>query len=123
MATLGISSTCYTTLAASVVASRDAGVLRRLLATPLPIWAHLGGHVIATVAVTLVQTAVLAAVAAVKGAPLCAPGMVSATAIAGLLVGAVAVCAIGIAAAHLVSRSILASPRWAPCLCSGWADV
>ncbi len=101
MATLGLSSLCYTTLAASIVASRDAGVLKRLLATPLPIWSHLAGRIIATVALTVVQAAVtfllgvLAYRASISvGWPL----------VAGLLLGAVTMCALGLAVAQAIPR-------------------
>ena len=101
MATLGLASMCYTTLAASLVASRDAGVLKRLFATPLPLWAHLAGRVLATVAAALVQAAVLFAVARLAyGAAL----PTAWTAGVGLLLGAVALCSIGLAVAQVVPR-------------------
>jgi ABC-2 type transport system permease protein len=101
MATLGLASMCYTTLAASLVASRDAGVLKRLFATPLPLSVHLAGRVLATVAVTLGQAVVLFAVARLAyGATV----PVAWTAWVGLLAGAVALCAIGLAVAQVVPR-------------------
>src|SRR3954462_14072211 len=56
MITLGVASTCYTTLAAALVASRDAGVLKRLRATPLPLWQHVAGRVAATAGVAVGQS-------------------------------------------------------------------
>jgi ABC-2 type transport system permease protein len=101
MATLGLASMCYTTLAASVVASRDAGVLKRLFATPLPLWVHLTGRVLATVAVTIAQVLVVFLVAVLAyGAPLPTHWNTP----VGLVVGAVAVCAIGLAVAQVVPR-------------------
>ena len=101
MATLGLGSMCYTTLAASLVASRDAGVLKRLLATPLPIRTHLAGRMLATIALTLVQSMAFYAFAAVvygaaipKGWPVWA----------GLGLGSLALCAAGLAVAQAIPR-------------------
>jgi len=101
MATLGLSSMCYTTLAASVVASRDAGVLKRLMATPLPIWTHLAGRVLAAIALTLVQSIIFYAFAAFAyGAAV--PGGWSVW--AGLGLGSLALCAAGLAVAQAIPR-------------------
>jgi ABC-2 type transport system permease protein len=101
MATLGLASMCYTTLAASVVASRDAGVLKRLLATPLPIWTHLAGRVLATVAVTIVQSVIFFAFAIlVYGAAVPASWPV----LVGLVLGSLALCAAGLAVAQVIPR-------------------
>ncbi len=103
MATLGVVSVCYTTLAASLVASRDAGVVKRLRATPLPLWAHLGGRVAATLLVAVAQTALVAGVGiGVYGARVDAAGL--GAALAGLLLGAVAICLVGLAVAQLIGR-------------------
>ncbi|WP_238011172.1 ABC transporter permease [Dactylosporangium sp. AC04546] len=97
MATLGIASTCYTTFAASLVASRDAGVLKRLRATPLPLWQHIAGRVAATVLVASAQTVVLVLMGlALYGAWL--PGF------AWAVPGAVTVSLIGVAVAQVVPR-------------------
>jgi ABC-2 type transport system permease protein len=103
MATLGVVSVCYTTLAASLVASRDAGVLKRLRATPLPLWAHLGGRVAAALLVAVAQTALVVGVrVGVYGARVDAAGL--GAALAGLLLGAVAICLVGLAVAQLIGR-------------------
>ncbi|MFI5914234.1 ABC transporter permease [Dactylosporangium sp. NPDC051541] len=101
MITLGVASTCYTTLAASLVASRDTGVLKRLRATPLPLWQHVGGRVAATVVVAVVQSVL---VGVLGFALYSARPAAWAWLIAGLLLGAIAVGLIGVAVAQLVPR-------------------
>jgi ABC-2 type transport system permease protein len=103
MATLGVVSVGYTTLAASLVASRDAGVLKRLRATPLPLWAHLAGRVAATLLVAVAQATLVVGVGVgVYGAGVDPAGL-GAT-LAGLLLGAVAICLVGLAVAQLIGR-------------------
>ncbi|GGM56270.1 ABC transporter permease [Dactylosporangium sucinum] len=97
MATLGIASTCYTTFAASLVASRDAGVLKRLRATPLPLWQHIAGRVAATTVVALAQTLLLA----VAGLVLYGAWV---SGLAWAVAGAVTVSLIGVAVAQVVPR-------------------
>jgi ABC-2 type transport system permease protein len=99
MATLGLSSLCYTTLAASLVASRDAGVLKRLQATPLPVGTHLSARVLATVALTVVQAAVTFLLGVLAyGATIRVGWPVG----VGLLLGAVTMCALGLAVAQAI---------------------
>ncbi|WP_433061840.1 ABC transporter permease [Dactylosporangium sp. CS-033363] len=101
MITLGVASTCYTTLAASLVASRDSGVLKRLRATPLPLWQHVGGRVAATVAIAIVQSALLAAVGfALYSAT---PDAYLRT-IAGVVLGSLTIGLIGVAVTQFVPR-------------------
>jgi ABC-2 type transport system permease protein len=103
MVALGVVSVGYTTLAASLIASRDAGVLKRLRATPLPLWAHLSGRVAATVLVAVAQAALLVGVGVgVYGAGVDPAGL-GAT-LAGLLLGAVVICLVGLAVAQLIGR-------------------
>lgn len=49
LATLGVSMTAWTTHGIGLVASREAGVLKRWRATPLPPWCYFVGRIIATV--------------------------------------------------------------------------
>ena len=103
MVTLGIASTCYTTLAASLIASRDAGVLKRLRATPLPVWRHVTGRVLATVVVAVAQALLVTAVALAAFGARARPADVGWSA-AGLLLGPVTVGLIGVAIAQVVPR-------------------
>ncbi len=100
MVNLGLLGTCFTTLAASLVASRDAGVLKRLRATPLPTWAHLTGRVLATLVVALLQIAALIGLAVgVYGAE--RPGPAAAL---GIVLGGVTMSLVGLAVAQFIPR-------------------
>ncbi|MGH2893978.1 MAG: ABC transporter permease, partial [Solirubrobacteraceae bacterium] len=44
----GVLSTAYVTHAASLVAARQAGILKRWRATPLPAWCYFAGRIVAT---------------------------------------------------------------------------
>src|SRR5262249_2357137 len=54
----------------SVIADRDHGGLRELLAAPLPRWLVPAGNVLATLTVTALQVAVLVGAAVLRGAKL-----------------------------------------------------
>ena len=56
IAVFSVITACYTNVAMTLTFARDAGVLKRIRATPLPEWAYLGGRVVhaAFVAVLLV---------------------------------------------------------------------
>jgi ABC-2 type transport system permease protein len=60
---LGVITTAYVTHAAGLVAAREAGVLRRWRASPLPAWCYFTGRIVATVAVAGAGAAVTALVA------------------------------------------------------------
>ncbi|MFE5311283.1 ABC transporter permease [Isoptericola sp. NPDC056578] len=64
MVATGIMLTSFQSLAVSIAVERDDGTLRRLRATPLPVTAYVGGKVALTLATSVVQTALLLAVAA-----------------------------------------------------------
>ncbi|MGH3738536.1 MAG: ABC transporter permease [Micromonosporaceae bacterium] len=109
MVTLGLVSLGFTTLAGAVTAARDRGTLKRLRATPLPIWLYLAGQVAATVIVIVVQSAGLVALGVlVYGAEL-DTGRLPISA-AGILLGAVTISVCGLAIAQLVPRSEAAAP-------------
>jgi ABC-2 type transport system permease protein len=55
---LGVTLTAYLTHAAGLVAAREAGVLKRWRATPLPRWCYLAGRLYATVLLALASAAV-----------------------------------------------------------------
>ncbi len=64
MIATGVVLTSFQSLAIAIAVERDDGTLRRLRATPLPATAYFGGKVLLTLATSLVQTAILLAVAA-----------------------------------------------------------
>jgi ABC-2 type transport system permease protein len=55
---LGVTLIAYTTHASGLVAAREAGVLKRWRATPLPRWCYFAGRTCATVLVALASAAV-----------------------------------------------------------------
>jgi len=55
---LGVTLTAYLTHAGGLVAAREAGVLKRWRATPLPRWGYLAGRLCATVLLALASGAV-----------------------------------------------------------------
>jgi ABC-2 type transport system permease protein len=76
-------------------------VLKRLRSTPLPLWRHVAGRVLATVTVAVLQSMLLAAIgfALFRARP-----MSYLWTLTGLLTGAIAVGLTGVAAAQLVPR-------------------
>ncbi len=64
MIATGVMLTSFQSLAIAIAVERDDGTLRRLRGTPLPAVAYFGGKVVLTIATSLVQTAILLAVAA-----------------------------------------------------------
>jgi ABC-2 type transport system permease protein len=64
MIATGVILTSFQSLAIAIAVERDDGTLRRLRATPLPVTAYFLGKVLLTLATSVVQTAVLLAVAA-----------------------------------------------------------
>ncbi|GIU96721.1 MAG: transport permease protein [Actinomycetota bacterium] len=58
MAAFGLIQACYTNIAMSVVFAREEGVLKRLRATPFPVWAYLGARVVHAVLVAFALVAI-----------------------------------------------------------------
>ncbi|MGH3716996.1 MAG: ABC transporter permease [Micromonosporaceae bacterium] len=109
MITLGLVTLGFTTLAGAVTASRDRGTLKRLAATPLPLWLYLAGQVAATVVVIVLQSAGLVALGVlVYDAELDTVRL--AVAAGGILLGAVSISLCGLAVAQLIPRSDAAAP-------------
>lgn len=64
MATFALLNASYVNVITSVAVARDAGVLKRLHGTPLPLWAYIAGRMASAAAVGLASVAVVFAVAA-----------------------------------------------------------
>jgi ABC-type multidrug transport system permease subunit len=60
-----IATATFTTPAIAISIARSRGVLKRLRGTPLPAWTYLAGHMLSALAVALVSSAVMLAVAVV----------------------------------------------------------
>jgi ABC-2 type transport system permease protein len=101
LAVMGLLSTAYITHAGGLVAARESGVLKRWLATPLPVWCYIAGRIGSTVLLAVGGAAVtLAAATAFDDAHLhmgALPGLAGA-----LVLGAGAWAAIGTAASVLI---------------------
>jgi ABC-2 type transport system permease protein len=71
LATFGVTMSAWTTHGIGLVAAREAGVLKRWWATPLPRWCHLAGRIVATVLLaTLAGTLTVTAGAVAFGTPI-----------------------------------------------------
>src|SRR3712207_1458400 len=53
VACLALVTACYTNVAMGVVLARDAGILKRLRGTPLPVWAYVFGRIGQAVVIAL----------------------------------------------------------------------
>jgi ABC-2 type transport system permease protein len=58
-AVFGICMACFVSLALGVAYAREAGVLKRLRATPLPPWTHIAGRILTAMFVSLVALVVI----------------------------------------------------------------
>lgn len=104
----GLASTCYANLAVTLCFRRQAGILRRLRASPLPAWAALAGIAGAAVLVGVVLAVVTSAVGVV-GYGVRFPGHWAAAAV-DVGVGALCFCGIGAAVSTLVPDADAAPP-------------
>lgn len=103
MIALGLLQVCYLHLASALVASRDAGQLKRLRATPLPLAVHLAARVLAAMVLGLGLAGIVGGSAIVAyDARLDADGLVPA--LVGLLLGSVTLSLVGLAVAQLIPR-------------------
>jgi ABC-2 type transport system permease protein len=99
LAVLGLLSTAYITHASGLVAARQAGVLKRWRATPLPPWWWFAGRIAATVVVAVAGAALtVLAGATFEGADL----HVSAGLVAVLFLGAATWASVGTAVSALI---------------------
>jgi ABC-2 type transport system permease protein len=107
LAVLGLLSTAYITHAAGLVAARQAGVLKRWRATPLPPWCWFAGRIGATVLLAVAGGAVtVIAGATLEGTDLpVTPGLVAV-----LVLGAATWASIGTAASALIPSAEAAWP-------------
>jgi len=96
----GVANTAFSGLAIALVIRREAGILKRLRATPLPPATYLASVLASTLIVFLLQTIVLFTIGrTLFGTPL--PGQIVSLILA-LLLGAAAFAGLGLAAASLI---------------------
>jgi ABC-2 type transport system permease protein len=65
MAAFAVVNAAYINVITSVVLARDSGILKRLRATPLPAWVHVGGRLVAAVVTSVVAGSLVVAVGVV----------------------------------------------------------
>jgi ABC-2 type transport system permease protein len=100
MMVFGIVSSTYTNLATSIPIARDEGILKKVLATPLPRWTYVLGRILSATWFALLGATLMTVVAVVLfnvhiyGRVL--PGMLMT-----IIVGAVSMCAVGLAVGSL----------------------
>src|SRR5579872_6496738 len=70
IAALSVLGSCYGQLAVALAARRQAGVLKRIRATPLPAWAYFAGLLAHCVLVSVVDIALIVTTGRLYGVPL-----------------------------------------------------
>src|ERR1700751_3348892 len=102
IAALSVLGSCYGQLAVALAARRQAGILKRIRATPLPAWAYFGGLLAHCVLVSVIDIALIVVVGRLYGVPF--PSQWPAIALT-LVLGAASFCALGVAVASVVSNA------------------
>jgi len=102
IAALCVLGSCYGQLAVALAARRQNGILKRVRATPLPAWTYFIGLLAHCVLVSLVDIALIVGVGRLYGVPL--PSHWLAIALT-LVLGAASFCALGVAAASVISNA------------------
>ena len=99
---LSVLGSCYGQLAVALAARRQAGILKRIRATPLPAWAYFTGLLAHCVLVSVVDITLIVGVGRLYGVPF--PSHWLAIAVT-LLLGAASFCALGVAVASVISNA------------------
>jgi ABC-2 type transport system permease protein len=106
---LGVTLIAYTTHASGLVAAREAGVLKRWRATPLPRWCYFAGRTCATVLTALASAAVTVLIGVLAyHAHVSAGAAVSL--LAALVLGALAWASVGTAVTAAIPTTTAAQP-------------
>jgi ABC-2 type transport system permease protein len=102
IAALCVLGSCYGQLAVVLAARRQAGILKRVRATPLPAWAYFIGLLAHCVLVSLADVALIVGAGRLYGVPL--PSQWPAIALT-LVLAAASFCALGVAVASVISNA------------------
>jgi ABC-2 type transport system permease protein len=102
IAALSVLGSCYGQLAVALAARRQAGILKRVRATPLPAWAYFAGLLAHCVLVSIVDIALIVGVGRLYGVPF--PSHWIAIVIT-LVLGAASFCALGVAVASVIANA------------------
>jgi ABC-2 type transport system permease protein len=106
IAALSVLGACYSQLAIVLALRRQAGILKRVRATPLPAWAYFLGLLAHCVMVSVVDVALIVGLGRLFGVPF--PTHWASIAVA-LVLGAASFCTLGVAVASLI-RNAEAAP-------------
>lgn len=110
MAAFGVLQACYSNVAASVTAQRDAGILKRIDGTPLPKVSFMAARVLHSAAVAVILVLITAAFGrAFYGASI-PSGVTLIEFLVMLVVGAAAFCALGLAVSSVIPNADAAQP-------------
>jgi len=102
IAALCVLGSCYGQLAVALAARRRSGILKRLRATPLPAWAYFIGLLVHCILVSLADIALIVGVGRLYGVPF--PSQWFAIGLT-LVLGAASFCAMGVAAASVITNA------------------
>lgn len=102
IAALSVLGSCYGQLAVALAARRQAGILKRVRATPLPAWAYFAGLLAHCVLVSVIDIALIVGVGRLYGVPFPSHWIAIA---ATLVLGAACFCALGVAVASVISNA------------------
>jgi ABC-2 type transport system permease protein len=105
MAAFAVITACYNNIATAMSFQRDAGVLKRTHATPLPSVAFLGARIVHAVLVALVLVAVTAAFGHAFYDAELPSGATLVRVVVMLLVGAASFCALGLAVTAVIPNA------------------
>jgi ABC-2 type transport system permease protein len=100
MIALGVISASFGNLASSVISSREAGILKRRRATPVPAAALIAARALVAVVIALMITVVLLAIGYAYGASI--PARTAPAILLDVIVGALAFCGLGYALASVI---------------------
>jgi ABC-2 type transport system permease protein len=104
-----LTTACYTSLILGIATARDAGLLKRVRGTPLPMWMYIGAWLIGASLVGILAVVIMFAVSVPAfGVHIYARSLPSAVLI--LVLGAACLSACGIAVASLVKSADQAMP-------------
>src|SRR5215475_11033425 len=102
IAALSVLGSCYGQLAVALASRRQAGILKRIRATPLPAWAYFTGLLAHCVLVSVIDIALINVVGRLYGVPF--PSHWLAIMLT-LVLGAASFCALGVAVASVISNA------------------
>lgn len=110
MAAFGVLQACFSNLAASVVAQRDAGILKRIDGTPLPKVSFVASRILHSVLVAVILVVITTAFGRGLYSASIPTGVSLVEFLVMLVVGAASFCALGLAVTALIPNSDATQP-------------